>query len=99
MGTGAQGEVLKVFRLGIEVEIKRSLVMDEGNNTCSDFHREITPSIIVLLSCSFAGRIPILVYEFMDRGELYALIHDSGITSSSKLLKPYTPALPKHVAL
>lgn len=86
IGKGTIGEVYKGIWRGTSVAVKKINVAGMSEDTRSNFERDIrfmqdlrSPNIVQFMSCGFEGDLAYIITEYMPRGSLYNILHNTGI--------------------
>lgn len=86
------------------VAVKRSIVVDAERQ--KDFANEINiqskishKNLVRLIGCCLETDVPMLVYEFIDRGSLYDMLHGGGAVGTKNDVPEEKQSLPLQVRL
>eukprot|EP01114_Cavostelium_apophysatum_P020947 TRINITY_DN716_c2_g1_i1.p1 TRINITY_DN716_c2_g1~~TRINITY_DN716_c2_g1_i1.p1 ORF type:complete len:545 (+),score=115.02 TRINITY_DN716_c2_g1_i1:74-1708(+) len=97
IGKGSYGEVFRAEWRGIMVAIKKlPLSALEDEKFLRDFNQEAVimsslrhPNIIQMLGTCMIGNDVTIMTEYMNRGSLYRLLHDSNVEISWQIIKRF----------
>lgn len=86
IGKGTMGEVYKGIWRGTSVAVKRINITGMSEDTLRNFERDIrfmqdlrAPNIVQFMSCAFEGDSAYVITEYMPRGSLYSILHNTGV--------------------